>query len=158
MIPWQSICPSRSRCRPMQRQGNHLAPTGHAYLRASRLRFPNNLNPKRADNPWADYTVEKLYAFVSGYKLTCDPGTKYEYSTVGMALLSQAIALKAGTNYESLMVDRICRPLKMDSTRITLTPELKSRFAQGHNQLWIRGIPSIDWGALKPGGAVLDSQ
>ena len=104
---------------------------------------PDNLDPKRADNPYADYTVEKMYAFVSGYKLTRDPGTKYEYSTVGMALLGQAIALKAGTNYESLVVDRICRPLKMDSTRITLTPELKSRFAQGHNysdtryRIWI---------------------
>ena len=96
---------------------------------------PDNLDPKRADNPYADFTVEKMYAFLSGYKLTSDPGAKYEYSTVGMGLLGQAIALKAGTNYESLVVDRICRPLKMDSTRITLTPELKARFATGHNQL-----------------------
>jgi CubicO group peptidase (beta-lactamase class C family) len=49
-------------------------------------------------------------------------------------LLGHVIALKAGSDYESLVVDRICRPLKMDSTRITLTPELKSRFATGHNR------------------------
>jgi CubicO group peptidase (beta-lactamase class C family) len=117
--------------------------------------FPDNLDPKRADNPWADYPVEKLDDFVSGCKLTREPGAKCEYSTVGMALLSQAIALKAGTNYESLVVDRICRPLKMDSTRITLTPELKSRFAQGHNYFGY-AVSHTDWGALM-GGAALRS-
>ena len=45
--------------------------------------MPDNLDPKRADNPYADYTVEKLYAFLSGYKLTRDPGAKYEYSEPG---------------------------------------------------------------------------
>ncbi len=29
--------------------------------------------PKRADNPFADFTVEEMDAFVSGYQLTCDP-------------------------------------------------------------------------------------
>lgn len=114
---------------------------------------PDNLDPKRADNSRADYTFEKLDAFVSGYKLTREPGSKHEYSTVGIALLGQAIALKAQTNYESLVVDRICRPLKMDSTRITLLPELKSRFAQGHNYYGYR-VSHTDWGALSPGAAL----
>ena len=77
--------------------------------------IPDNLDPKRADNPYADYTVEKMYVFLSGYKLTRDPGAPSEYSNLGMGLLGHAVALKAGTNYESLMVNRICRPLKMDS-------------------------------------------
>jgi CubicO group peptidase (beta-lactamase class C family) len=115
--------------------------------------FPNNLDPKRANNPFADYTDEKLYAFLSGYKLTRDPGAKYEYSSLGMGLLGQVIALKAGTNYESLVVDRICRPLKMDSTRITLTPELKSRFTTGHNQLG-DAVSSIDFQTLAGAGAL----
>ena len=109
--------------------------------------------PKRADNPRADYTIQRMYDFVSGYQLTRDPGTKYEYSTVGMALLGQAIALKVGTNYESLVVDRICRPLKMDSTRITLTPELAGRFASGHNSFGY-AVSSSYWGALTPGAAL----
>ena len=103
----------------------------------------DNLDPKRADNPFADYTVEELNAFLSGYQLTRDPGTKFEYSSLGVGLLGHVIALKAGTDYESLVVDRICRPLKMDSTRITLTPELKSRFATGHNQFG-EAVPSWD--------------
>ncbi|HEY5043195.1 MAG TPA: serine hydrolase domain-containing protein [Verrucomicrobiae bacterium] len=114
--------------------------------------LPDNAGPK-SRLPTADYTFEKLDAFVSGYKLTREPGTKYEYSNVGIALLGQAIALKAGTNYESLVVDRICRPLEMDSTRFTLTPELKSRFATGHNQLG-HVVSSWDWGALMAAAAL----
>jgi CubicO group peptidase (beta-lactamase class C family) len=106
-----------------------------------------DIHPKRADNDHAEYTIENLYAFVSGCQLIRDPGTKYKYSNVGMALLGQAIALKAGTNYESLVVDRICRPLKMDSTRITLTPELNSRFATGYNH-FRNPQPRIEFPAL----------
>jgi serine-type D-Ala-D-Ala carboxypeptidase/endopeptidase len=109
--------------------------------------------PERADNPRADYTIERMYDFVSGYKLTRDPGAKYEYSTVGIALLGQAIALKAGKDYESLVVERICRPLKMDSTQITLTGELKDRFAAGHNYSGY-AVPGSYWGALTAGAAL----
>lgn len=114
---------------------------------------PDNLNPKFADNSRADYTYEKLDAFISGLRLTREPGSKYEYSTVGIALLAQAIAAKAGTNYESLVVDRICRPLKMDSTRITLTPEMESRFAQGYNYYGYK-VSHTDWAALQSGAAL----
>jgi hypothetical protein len=76
---------------------------------------PGNLDPKSG---FADYTADQLYAFLSGYKLRHDPGARYHYSNLGASLLGYVIALKAGTNYESLVVDRICRPLKMDSTRI----------------------------------------
>ena len=102
-----------------------------------------NLNPKRPDQPFADYTVEELNTFLSNYQLTSDPGAKFQYSSLGAGLLGHVIALKAGSDYESLVVDRICRPLKMDSTRITLTPELKSRFATGHNQFG-EAVPSWD--------------
>src|SRR5688572_30623835 len=114
-----------------------------------------NLNPKRADQPFADYTVEELNAFLSGYKLTREPGTKFEYSSLGAGLLGHVIALKAGSDYESLVVDRICRPLKMDSTRITLTSELKARFATGHNQFG-EVVPSWER-ATQLGGSALRS-
>lgn len=85
---------------------------------------PGNLGPS-----WADYNADELYAFLSGYQLRYDPGARYHYSNLGASLLGHVIALKAGTNYESLVLDRICRPLRMDDTAITLTPELKPRLA-----------------------------
>lgn len=97
--------------------------------------------PFNADNlsgmDWKErfdsYTAEKMYAFLSGYKLTEKPGMKFQYSNLGMSLLGNLIELRSGSNYESLVVTRICEPLHMDSTRITLTPELKARAAAGHD-------------------------
>lgn len=98
-------------------------------------RMPNNLQPKRADNLAAEYGEEKLYAFLSRCELTRNPGAQFEYSNVGLGLLGHIITLKTGVDFESLVLEKICRPLKMESTCITLTPELRRRLAQGHNQL-----------------------
>ena len=94
---------------------------------------PDNMTGADAKEQYETYTVEKMYAFLSGYALDRDPGTEFGYSNVGMALLGHVLALKAGTNFESLVVDRICRPLHMDNTCITLRPELKARLAMGHD-------------------------
>ncbi|HTA30534.1 MAG TPA: serine hydrolase [Candidatus Cybelea sp.] len=112
---------------------------------------PGNLSSGK--NPFADYTAEKLYAFLSCYTLTNEPGKKFEYSNLGMGLLGHVIALKADTNYESLVVDRICKPLHMDSTGITLTPELKARLAKGHNASG-KSVPNWDFDALAGCGAL----
>jgi serine-type D-Ala-D-Ala carboxypeptidase/endopeptidase len=116
-------------------------------------RMPDNFDPKRADNPYADYSLDQLHAFLSNCQLARDPGVEWEYSNLGMGLLGHVITLKAGTNYESLVVDRICRPLQMDSTRITLTPELTARFAQGHNALGY-AVPGWDIQTLTGAGAL----
>jgi serine-type D-Ala-D-Ala carboxypeptidase/endopeptidase len=47
-----------------------------------------------------------MYSFLSGYTLTIEPGVKFQYSNLGMSLLGHALALKAGTNFESLLLDR----------------------------------------------------
>ncbi len=122
------------------------------HLAAETSGFPDfreKFNPKRAENPLADFTVQKMDAFVSGCQLADDPGTKHNHGGVDKGLLGQAMALRAGMDYESLLVDRICRPLKLESTRFTLTPELKARLASEHNQPGY-ATPSWDWGALKP--------
>jgi hypothetical protein len=41
------------------------------------------MTPADATNPYADYTVDQLYAFLSGYALPRDVGTQYEYSNLG---------------------------------------------------------------------------
>ena len=43
-------------------------------------RMPSNFHPKDSTNPYADYTVQQMYAFLSGYTLTRDPGEQFEYS------------------------------------------------------------------------------
>src|SRR5262245_65824475 len=70
-----------------------------------------------------------------------------------MALLGHVLALKAGTNFESLVVARICRPLGMESTRITLTPEMKMRLAMGHDASG-RASPPQKFQAYSPAGDI----
>src|SRR5262249_14795139 len=97
-----------------------------------------------------------LYAFLSDYKLPRDIGAKYEYSNLGGGLLGHVLALKAGTNYGALVLERICRPLGMTNTAVTRSPEIKQRLAQGHNA---RGKPVSNWDipTLAGAGAALSS-
>jgi CubicO group peptidase (beta-lactamase class C family) len=96
-------------------------------------RMPANFAPKDVANPYVDYTVEQLYDFLSGYKLERDIGSEYEYSNLGAGLLGHALALRAGMSFEALVRSRICDPLGMKDTRMTLTQEMKARQAVGHN-------------------------
>ncbi len=105
-------------------------------------RMPDNFTPKDTRNPYADFTVEQMYACLSGCTLQRDIGAKYEYSNLGMGLLGHIIALKEHKSFESLVVERICRPLKMDSTCITLDAKLKARLAPGHTAA---GEPQLNW-------------
>jgi serine-type D-Ala-D-Ala carboxypeptidase/endopeptidase len=113
-------------------------------------RLPANLNPKDPANPYADYSAEQLYQFLSNYQLTRDIGSEYEYSNLGGGLLGYVLARRAGTDYETLVRSRISDPLKMTSTRITLTPEMKARLAVGHNSAL---DPVENWDATTLAGA-----
>jgi serine-type D-Ala-D-Ala carboxypeptidase/endopeptidase len=105
-------------------------------------RLPSNLDPKNVKNPYADYTVEQMYEFLSNYTLTRDIGAQYEYSNFGSGLLGHILSLKAGMDYETLILTRICRPLEMNSTRIKLSTELQKRMATGHDQA---GETAMNW-------------
>jgi CubicO group peptidase (beta-lactamase class C family) len=105
-------------------------------------RMPGNFSPKNLTNPYADYAVEQLATFVSQYKLPREPGERSEYSNLGMGLLGHALALTAGMPYESLVRKRICQPLGMDDTCITLNKALQARLAEGHDY---DGNPVANW-------------
>ena len=105
-------------------------------------RLPSNLIPKDSANPYADYSVQQMYDFLSGYQLTRDIGSQYEYSNLGVGLLGHVLSLRAKMSYEALVVSRICSPLGMADTRVTLTPEMKARLAVGHSELL---APVANW-------------
>lgn len=91
--------------------------------------------PIRPDNfTGPNYTVDEFYAFLSGYTLKYRPGTHYEYANVGFGLLGHALARRAGKSYEALLVERVCDPLGLRSTRIIPTADMRSRLAQGHDR------------------------
>jgi len=95
-------------------------------------RMPDNFLPSDANNPYADYSVEQMYEFLSSYRLQRDIGAQYEYSNYGGGLLGHILALRSGMSYEELFVQRIGNELGMGNTRITFTPEMTRRLAKGH--------------------------
>jgi serine-type D-Ala-D-Ala carboxypeptidase/endopeptidase len=116
-------------------------------------RLPENMKPADADNPYADYDPPKLYEFLSGYKLTRDPGEKYEYSNLGAGLLGHALARKAGLSYEELLRRRILEPLAMSSTSITLSDSQRKRLAPGYDA-GLKPVKNWDLDALAGAGAI----
>lgn len=115
-------------------------------------RMPTNFHPADPGNPYADYTVEDMYEFLSGYKLNRGIGEKYEYSNLGMGLLGHILSLKAGIEYEQLITKRICDVLGMKSTVITFTSKLKERLAIGHNSAG--EVPNWDIPTFAGAGAI----
>jgi serine-type D-Ala-D-Ala carboxypeptidase/endopeptidase len=116
-------------------------------------RMPTNFKPKDETNPYADYTPEMLYQFLSGYQLTRDIGSQYEYSNLGVGLLGHALTLRAGSDYEAMVKSRILDPLGMKSTRVTLSPEMKARLAIGHSPT-LSPVTNWDLAALAGAGAL----
>jgi D-alanyl-D-alanine-carboxypeptidase/D-alanyl-D-alanine-endopeptidase len=119
-------------------------------------RMPENFRPKDPSRPYADYTVDALYSFLSSYELRRDIGIKYVYSNLGFGLLGLGLAQRAGMDYENLVVTRICNPLGMNSTRITLSDPLRRRFAAGHASDLVT-VPEWDIPSLAGAGALRSS-
>ena len=105
-----------------------------ATHRSGLPRMPANFHPADPANPYADYTPEQMYEFLSGYELTRDIGSKMEYSNLGVGLLGHALARRAGKSYEDLVVERICQPLAMIDTRITLSASMRNDLAKGYDE------------------------
>ena len=116
-------------------------------------RMPDNYILKDRSEPFAGYTAENLYSYLSNYTLTRGIGEQYEYSNTGVGLLGHILTLKAGKNYETLLRTRICNPLKMDNTVITLTSEEKNYLATGYNK---HGRPAkiFDFSIFEGAGAI----
>lgn len=113
------------------RNGKQITLLDLATYTSGLPRIPDGI-PASGDNPYAAYTVEQLYAFLSSYTLHYDPGTHYEYSNLGLGLLGHALALRAGSSYEDLLVSRVCEPLGLRDTCISLSNSMRERLAQGH--------------------------
>jgi len=125
LLPTGTVVPSRG--------GRKITLVDLATQSSGLPRMPNNFAPKDAANPYADYDGARLLAFLAGYQLQRDIGAQYEYSNLGVGLLGYALAAKAGKSYEQLVTERVLRPLGMSETVITLTPQLRARFAPGHD-------------------------
>jgi CubicO group peptidase (beta-lactamase class C family) len=116
-------------------------------------RMPLNVESADPQNPYADYTVAKLYDFLAKYELQRAVGARFEYSNLGEALLGQALAQRSGTTYDAMVKNRISDPLGMKSTGVAVTPVMKERMAPGHAYA-LEPTPNWDMNALEAAGGL----
>jgi CubicO group peptidase (beta-lactamase class C family) len=137
-----------------ERDGKKITLLNLATQHSGLPRLPSNLDISHTNDPYATYTVSEMYAFLSHYKLTRDPGAQFEYSNYGVALLGQALANRAHLSYAELLRKRVLAPLGMNDTSIVLSPEQRTRFAGGGT---IDGDPATPWTialAIAPAGGI----
>lgn len=69
-------------------------------------------------------------------------GFDFNYSHLGAGLLGYALASKAGTGYEALLKQRICDPLGLANTAVTVSPSQRARLANGYDESL---KPAMNW-------------
>lgn len=141
--------------------GVHVGSMGGTYVtllnlaeqRSGLPRLPSNMDDVAGADPYADYSTADLYAFLNGYALTRAPGASYEYSNLGIGVLGQALANRAGVSYPALLKARVFDPLHMTETSVATVPANDPvQLAVGHAD----GAPVGPWHfqALAPAGGV----
>jgi serine-type D-Ala-D-Ala carboxypeptidase/endopeptidase len=114
---------------------------------------PTNLVPTDPANPYVDYPVDSIHAFLATFNPPRAPGRVYEYSNFGVGLLGHLLALRARTDFELLLRRRILLPLGLSETAITLTPAMLDRLTQGHGDFG-DPVPNWDFPSLPGAGAL----
>jgi CubicO group peptidase (beta-lactamase class C family) len=126
--------------RELLPKGTVAAPSSGAEItlldlsaqRSGLPRMPDNFKSADHANPYADYDAKALYAFISSHGVAMPATPVFGYSNLGVGLLGQLLAARAGTTYEALVRKEITEPLGMHDTAVKLTPALTKRFVAGH--------------------------
>ncbi len=103
--------------------------------------LPSRMDLGDLRNPYAALTADALLASLGDVTLSRAPGTQFEYSNFASMLLSWAVARRAGTDFESLLRERLFQPLGMEHAYIGQRPE-GVRAAGGHTA---NGLPTPSW-------------
>jgi CubicO group peptidase (beta-lactamase class C family) len=118
-------------------------------------RLPPNLDLSRESraNPYARYVSADLERCLSEPPTERGHVGRYAYSNLGMGLLGELLAARWGLSYEEAVVTRLCLPLGMTDTRMTLTPDQERRRVRGCSP-WGRSVSAWDFRALSGAGGL----
>lgn len=120
---------------------------------------PPNLNMNDTKS-YSKYSSEQLYQSLSNIMIITAPGTNFEYSNMGMAILGDILATKTGIPYEKLVKNRILCILGMNNTTINLSDPLIPQLALGHiagKEIPITSINLLIPPTLAPAGSFRSS-
>lgn len=89
------------------------------------------------DNPWGDRQLSRsdddlTRMLRSGIPFSTAPGTAYEYSNYGFAILGRVVTVVSGMPYDRYVTANILRPLGMMSTTLEASSVAPERLAHGY--------------------------
>ncbi len=93
--------------------------------------FWGNVNPK---DPYSHYRKDSLFSFLQRYQSAQKPGTKFAYSNLGAGLLGYILSQRAHQSFEQLIINQVCKPLKMSATKIELNDRDSLLLARGYDE------------------------
>ena len=113
------------------------------------------------DDPWGDRQqgtpLPEFSEFLSGgVSFAWVPGTRFEYSNLGYAILGRVISAVSGTPYADFIRSRLLAPLGMTRTGFDAAEFRPAELAAGHRREgsgWAR-IEPAPYGAFAPMGGV----
>jgi len=103
------------------------------------------------------FSEAELAAFLqAGVTLAREPGSGFEYSNLGFALLGRLIERVSGLSFEDYMTQHILRPLGMTSTAWNARAVPASRMAVGYwgEQEPLAEAPRVGEGVFEPAGGM----
>ena len=78
---------------------------------------------RHPSRPYAGLTTGAVFRDLGRTRLRNEPGSRWEYSNLGMGMLGIALAQVTGASYETLINDLICAPLGLGHTRVAPTAD-----------------------------------
>lgn len=118
--------------------------------------MPTNFDIHGFPDPVEAYSVAELYEFLSTYTLAREPGARYAYSNLGVALLGRLLARRAGVGYDELLRERVLGPLLMKSTSIALSEALQDRLVPGHDR-YLQPVITMEMTTMPGSGSLRSS-
>lgn len=150
----QTLPGSFEKCALPANKGRRITLLDLATHRSGLPHDADNMPSEDPLNPMAGYTMEQLCAFLGEALPRIRATKRARYSNVGMGLLGQIMAERAGLTWGQLFRQEIAIPLGMASTWVTPTPAMQDRFVMPFDRegrpMKVWDIPTLEGaGALK---------
>ncbi|KEQ25967.1 serine hydrolase domain-containing protein [Paenibacillus tyrfis] len=118
--------------------GRHPVTLAHLAAHTSGLPgFPvfkawcNRFDKTQHRDPYCHFTPQEAFSYLRNVP-PGKVGRKFHYSNEGTGILGRLLTTWLGTDYETAITERLCEPLHLTDTGISLPPEQQARMVPGY--------------------------